>query len=235
MMGLRTAGRVCHRDFGVRLAVRCCGEMNEAGCGKRREGILGLLSVAAVIAGVLAAALALFMPAAGRFPSARPTLTGLSVEVGKLCDHPGAPGHDWRWIVIHHSATAGGDAAAFERYHIGVRRWDSLAYHFVIGNGVGAEDGQIEVGPRWRAQRGGPHSAVAEYNEHGIAVCVVGDFNKRPPTELQMRSLRALVSHLMARHRIPPDAVLGHRECPGAATECPGSEFPIGPFRNSLR
>src|SRR5579864_1667285 len=50
----------------------------------------------------------------------------------------------FRSIVIHHSATHGGSAAAFERTHR--TRLGGLAYHFVIGNGSGAPDGAIEVG-----------------------------------------------------------------------------------------
>src|SRR4051794_30602690 len=43
----------------------------------------------------------------------------------------------WRWIVIHHSDTKTGCAAAFDRYHKDVHHWDELGYHFVIGNGTG--------------------------------------------------------------------------------------------------
>jgi len=157
-----------------------------------------------------------------------------SREVAQLCRAP-LPERQWRYIVVHHSATSGGGAASIGRYHTRERGWDSLGYHFVIGNGTQTGDGEIEAGPRWTAQQTGSHAGVLEYNKWGIGVCLVGHFSERDPTELQMRSLRALARRLMDRYAIPPQNVLGHRECPGAATECPGDRFPIAKLRESLR
>ena len=81
----------------------------------------------------------------------------------------------------------------------------------------------------------GLHARVLEHNERGVGVCLVWHFNRQAPTELQLRSLRALARHLMDRYGILPQNVLGHRECPGAATECPGDGFPIAKLRESLR
>ena len=169
-----------------------------------------------------------------RYPSARPVANGFSVSLDRLCAHPKAAARPWRYIVVHHSATAGGSAASFERYQTGAGGWDSLAYHFVIGNGTQTGDGVIEVGPRWSLQREGAHAGVPEYNERGIGICLVGDFTAQGPTPLQMRSLHALVRYLMRSYSIPLDGVLGHQECPGAATECPGLNFPMDQFRQSL-
>src|SRR4051812_3753672 len=55
------------------------------------------------------------------------------------------PANQWQYIVIHHSATPSGSAAAFDRMHR-AKGWDELGYHFVIGNGTMSGDGQIEVG-----------------------------------------------------------------------------------------
>ncbi|MCK4602755.1 MAG: hypothetical protein KAU28_09835, partial [Phycisphaerae bacterium] len=51
----------------------------------------------------------------------------------------------WRYIVIHHSATARGNAAVFDKSHRR-RGYDELGYHFVIDNGAGGPDGNVEVG-----------------------------------------------------------------------------------------
>lgn len=66
----------------------------------------------------------------------------------------------WRHIVMHHSATANGNAAIFDRYHRHHRRMENgLAYHFIVGNGTDSADGEIEVGDRWRRQiQGGARS-----------------------------------------------------------------------------
>lgn len=208
--------------------------MRENVQGTRRLSGLKLLTLGAVVAGILLAALGLFCRSGRRLPRARPLDGGFSVPLQRLCAHPGVAGHEWRYIVIHHSATVGGGAASFERYHIRARGWDSLAYHFVVGNGTQTGDGVIEVGPRWGEQRGGPHSGIARYNRRGIAVCLVGNFEEQRPTAQQLRSLHALVRYLMQCYGIPPERVLGHYEC-GRETKCPGRNFPMETFRGSLR
>ena len=185
-----------------------------------------------VLTGVVLAAVVLWK---SRFPSVHPTADDFPAALAALCSHPDAPVREWRYIVVHHSATSGGGAAAFARYHVFEKGWRSLAYHFVIGNGTQTADGEIEVGPRWRAQEAGSHAGVPEYNEHGIGICLVGDFRTQQPTDLQMQSLEALARYLMKGYGIPPESVLGHGECPGAATECPGPNFPADQFRQLLR
>ena len=168
------------------------------------------------------------------FPSLSPAGPDAESAVAHLCEHAGVPDRDWRYVVIHHSATGSGGAAAFERYHVYVQKWDSLGYDFVIGNGTQTGDGEIEVGPRWRSQREGAHAGVAEYNDRGIGICLVGDFNVHTPTERQMSSLRLLADCLIQRYEIPPERVIGHRNCTGAATDCPGRRFPLTELRASL-
>ncbi len=146
----------------------------------------------------------------------------------------------WRYIVIHHSATDHGNAATFDVEHRR-RGWDGLGYHFVIDNGHGGPDGRVEVGYRWRSQKCGAHCGKTpnnEYNEYGIGICLVGDFTKTRPTSAQLASLRRLVSYLAARYRIDADNVIGHCDAPNASTECPGSalhQYVTGTLRGELR
>jgi N-acetylmuramoyl-L-alanine amidase len=133
---------------------------------------------------------------------------------------PFAAARPWRWIVIHHSDTKTGSAAAFDRYHKDVHHWDELGYDFVIGNGAGSGDGQVEVGPRWSKQKIGAHAGVREYNEFGIGICLVGDFDITRPTPAQLRSLTQLTAWLMATYHIPASHVIGHKDA--KSTNCPG-------------
>jgi N-acetyl-anhydromuramyl-L-alanine amidase AmpD len=131
---------------------------------------------------------------------------------------------DWRYIVVHHSATASGSAATIDREHRR-RGWDGLGYHFVIDNGNGGPDGRVETGQRWRQQKWGAHTGNTpnnEYNNYGIGICLVGDFTTSMPSRAQLDSLRELVTRLAAEHDIPPQNVICHRDAPGASTECPG-------------
>jgi N-acetyl-anhydromuramyl-L-alanine amidase AmpD len=140
----------------------------------------------------------------------------------------------WRFIIVHHSATASGNAAKFDAAHRD-RGWDGLGYHFVIGNGSLSGDGQVEIGPRWREQRHGAHCKVrghAEYNQLGIGICLVGHFNNSRPSEAQMRSLARLTRGLMQRYRIPKSRVLGHGML--APTDCPGKRFDFNDLYHRL-
>ncbi|HLX62683.1 MAG TPA: peptidoglycan recognition family protein [Planctomycetota bacterium] len=140
----------------------------------------------------------------------------------------------WTHIVIHHSASTTGSAASFDRAHR-EKGWDGLGYHFVIGNGSGSGDGQVEVGYRWTKQLQGAHAGNYEYNQHGIGICLVGDFEKvGPPSAAQMASLRSLVAFLQARCSIPTNEIIGHGNVPGRNTECPGRYLDVARFRASL-
>lgn len=132
---------------------------------------------------------------------------------------------DWRYIVIHHSATAVGSASAIDRWHR-EKDWDGLGYHFVIGNGTGSPDGAVEVGFRWRQQREGAHAKTDGnfMNEHGIGICLVGDFNSTNPSPAQMRSLERLCRFLTEYCRVSPRNLRLH--CDVKPTECPGRHFP---------
>ncbi|MDR4507299.1 MAG: peptidoglycan recognition protein family protein [Candidatus Brocadiaceae bacterium] len=132
---------------------------------------------------------------------------------------------DWKYVVVHHSASASGSASEFDKYHREKRGWENgLGYHFVIGNGKGSPDGEIEIGNRWERQINGAHAGVEKYNHYGIGICLVGNFNETYPTEAQMKSLSVLVAYLQDRCHIPPDNILTHRHC--KQTECPGHNFP---------
>ena len=145
--------------------------------------------------------------------------------------YPSVSPRPWKYIVIHHSDTDKGSAASFDRYHREVRHWESLGYDFVIGNGNGCPDGQIEVGPRWTYQQVGAHAGVKEFNETGIGICLVGNFDQTKPSSTQMRSVAQLVAFLMKQYHIPPDHVIGHHEAKHGATNCPGRNMNLAYLR----
>ena len=150
---------------------------------------------------------------------------------------PSLRGNAWRWIVIHHSASAGGSAAAFDRMHRS-KGWDELGYHFVVGNGSATGDGEVEVGPRWRKQKWGAHAKTPDnkYNDYGIGICIVGNFDVSRPSPKQVESVAKLVAHLQKTYRIPPERVIGHGmvhsfDKGGTSTECPGRHLNLTQIR----
>src|SRR5687768_17291061 len=149
--------------------------------------------------------------------------------------HPWAPAvasRPWRYIVLHHSDTVRGSAVSFDKYHREHNGWHSLGYHFVIGNGDGARNGQVESGPRWVRQETGAHAGVLKFNEEGIGICLVGDFQQTRPTPQQLESTARLVSWLMRTYRIPASNVIGHNVAKGGRTSCPGRYFNIAQVRS---
>ncbi len=138
----------------------------------------------------------------------------------------------WTYIIIHHSATERGSAESFDRSHRR-RGWAGLGYHFVIGNGEGAGNGVVEVGPRWKKQGRGAHAGVDYYNEHGIGICLVGNFEKTRPTEKQIAALVELIRWLQKEYNIPRKNVQGHGDIKD--TLCPGKYFPMERVRKLIR
>lgn len=155
----------------------------------------------------------------------------------------------WRAIVIHHSGAPAGDANSIERAHVG-QGLTGLGYHFIVGNGQGLGDGMVHVGYRWNRQLPGAHVAAraeesrdvtraafgpAEadtYNRHAIGICLVGNGNRRPFTERQMRELISLVRSLQEEFGIPGSAVRLHSDLSGIAS--PGVHFPVAEFEANL-
>ena len=120
-------------------------------------------------------------------------------------------------IVVHCSASfAGQDIGAREirEWHLD-RGFAGIGYHYVIRLSGVVERGRSE-------DVAGAHAVG--YNSHSIGVCLVGgiDENARAQdtfTPAQHSALLALLLEL--RSRYPRAYVLGHRDLPNVAKECP--------------
>ena len=73
-----------------------------------------------------------------------------------------------------------------------------------------------------------------DINLESIAICLVGDFTRRPPSSVQMAALASLVQQLRAYYHIPANRVIRHRDVPGKNTACPGARFPWAAFAARL-
>ena len=143
---------------------------------------------------------------------------------------PTAKPNAWYWIIIHHTATPSGALSRINASHRG-KGWDGAGYHFVIGNGTESADGQVEVGPRWPTQTHGAHTRSSDnrFNEHGIGIVMIGNFNETKPSRKQLESTARLVAYLMKTYKVPPERVIGHRDA--SATQCPGRNTSIAQIR----
>jgi hypothetical protein len=126
----------------------------------------------------------------------------------------------WTSIYIHHSGAPYGSAAA-------------LGDHFVIGNGHGSPDGQIQMTQRWNNQlsAGAPRGA-ASIDPACISICLIGDFNSSAPTATQQRRAAELVSALQSQLSIGGDKVFILDSSPTPAGI--GRLFPIAQLRAQI-
>lgn len=140
----------------------------------------------------------------------------------------------WEGIIIHHSGLTFGSPASIAAEHE-QQGMLGLGHHFIVGNGAGASDGEIHAGFRWLDQLAGAHTAGASadrYNRRYIGVCLVGDGERRPFTDAQLRRLIELVSALQRELNIPAERVRLHRDVAGVSS--PGRLFPEAAFRQRL-
>jgi hypothetical protein len=143
--------------------------------------------------------------------------------------YPNKADRPWRYIVLHHSASDSGNYDQIDQEHRKLLGYDGCGYHFVIGNGAGSGDGQIEVAQRWNAQKHGVHCRNArnhDVDEYGIGICLIGDLDKQPPTPRQVAATQALVDYLSQHYRIQPVNITTHAHLAATKTVCPGRFFP---------
>jgi N-acetylmuramoyl-L-alanine amidase len=99
----------------------------------------------------------------------------------------------WNYIYIHQSKTLSGNAATLGDAPGG------LADHFVIGNGDGCHDGEVQIGERWTDQTPAAAPPGRSLRPDCISICLVGDFDTAAPTATQQRRLVQLLTALQAR------------------------------------
>ena len=139
---------------------------------------------------------------------------------------PVQPGR-WKYVFIHDSRTDGGNAATLGESA------DGLADHFVIGNGDGCEDGEVQIAQRWHRQKeAGTVEGRTRLRTDCITICVIGDFNRALPTSTQMLRLQQLVNALQDRCGIPAANV--HVAERTASASGVGRHFPTAKLRDGL-
>ncbi|MDY0356999.1 MAG: N-acetylmuramoyl-L-alanine amidase [Sedimentisphaerales bacterium] len=120
--------------------------------------------------------------------------------------------HQWQSIEIAFSGTKGGN---IQRLAVarGLSDPANLDCHFLIGNGIGANDGEIQTTESWLNQRSVPPGADWRGDERTIRVCLVGNGVSSLATDYQLKRLEMLLESLCRRFDIHPDAVYLPRDC----------------------
>jgi hypothetical protein len=134
----------------------------------------------------------------------------------------------WKYIYVHHSHTASGNAVTLSQGNP-----NGMTDHFVIGNGDGAIDGEIQVGQRWNLQTPAePPRGAKSITPDCISICLVGDYDRKVPSPVQIQRLTQLLHALQGRFDIPAAQVLLVNE-PNSAAGI-GRHFATTAFRQRL-
>ena len=124
-----------------------------------------------------------------------------------------------------HSAIKYGNAEKYDAAHRLRGMQNGLAYHFLIGNGLDAGDGEIEIGPRWLKQQSGGHVKNQLINQTAIGICLIGNFEKTYPSKKQLAAFTQLMDWL--RSRLVRGPFCRSPRTQGRANRLPGKHFPL--------
>ena len=112
----------------------------------------------------------------------------------------------WNRIEIYYSGTKAGNIEQLASLR-GLANPEDLNCHFVVFNGLGGGDGQIEATEKWQRQ----WSAVPGRTWYGagqtVRVCVIGDEKISGATDYQIKRLEALVELLDRKFEVGAAAI----------------------------
>jgi N-acetylmuramoyl-L-alanine amidase len=134
-------------------------------------------------------------------------------------------------IIVHQSDTTDGTVEAIRRYHVEVKKWKDIGYHYVVYNDASVHKGR-------------PNSEVGAHcegnNATSIGICVIGKGAALPlgegyMTKEKWAALLKLCYEVMQAYGVSYTRVFGHREMPSGKKQgktCPG--FSVATLRKLL-
>ena len=166
--------------------------------------VLAALLVSMTVGAFVLMALGNNPPSAGPFClSAYYQLDSVDHAVqSKACQAP----HRWTSIEIYFSGTKRGSlqqsAGAVD-----------LGCHFLICNGAGGGNGEIQASEQWQKQWSIQPSRTWQGSDKTIRICLIGDGVNTMPTNYQLKRLETLLEALCRKFGIPADSVYLPSDC----------------------
>jgi hypothetical protein len=112
----------------------------------------------------------------------------------------------WNCIEIYYSNTKAGNIEQLASLS-GLSSPEDINYHFVICNGLGADDGQIQPTEKWQKQWSIVPGQTWYGSSQTIRICVIADDKTIRPTNLQINRVEALVEALSRKFNIQPQYI----------------------------
>jgi hypothetical protein len=130
----------------------------------------------------------------------------------------------YKWIVIHHSASSHDNLASIRNFHYQRHGWLEAGYHLILSNGsTNIPTGHLEATNRYLLSSYSMASRNRKYNLRGIHLCVIGNYEDFPPSEIIKSSIASAINLLQKKYRIPDKHILLHRDI--GQTLCPGKHI----------
>jgi hypothetical protein len=162
--------------------------------------VLAVLLVSMTTGAVLLMALGNHPPSAGPFClSTYYRLDAIQQAIdSRVSQSPGR----WESVEIYFSGTKAGNVDQLASLS-GLTNSDDINCHFVICNGLGGSDGQIQTTEKWQKQ----WSVIPDHTWYGssrtVRICLVADGRNIRPTNAQIKRTEALVESLAMKFNVP--------------------------------
>ncbi|MDD5326882.1 MAG: N-acetylmuramoyl-L-alanine amidase [Phycisphaerae bacterium] len=166
--------------------------------------VLAALLVSMTIGAIILMALGNNPPSAGPFCLSNYYRLD-SIEKAIFSETAQSP-HRWNSIEIYYSATKAGNVEQLASLN-GLTSPEDLNYHFVVCNGLGGDDGEIQSTEKWQKQWSIIPGQTWYGSGQAIRICVIADNETVYPTNTQVKRVDALIEKLSRKFNIPPDYI----------------------------
>lgn len=112
----------------------------------------------------------------------------------------------WNCIEIYYSDTKAGNIEQLVSLN-GLARPEDINCHFVICNGLGADDGQIQSTEKWQRQWAIIPGKTWYGNGQTIRICIIADGKSSAPTDFQIKRAEAFIEALRRKFDIQPEKI----------------------------
>lgn len=112
----------------------------------------------------------------------------------------------WSCIEIYYSGTNAGNIEQLASFS-GLASPEDINCHFVICNGLGGDDGQVQPTEKWQRQWSSIPGRTWYGNGQTVRICIIADGKTAPPTDFQMKRTEMLVEGLHRKFNIQPECI----------------------------
>ena len=172
--------------------------------GSRHAKVFVILLASMTVGAIILMALGNNPPSAGAFCLSR--YYGLDPVEKSITSRAAQSAGRWNCIEIYYSGTKGGNIEQLASLS-GLANPEDIDCHFVICNGLGGDNGQIQTTEKWQRQWSSIPGRTWYGSGQTIRICLIADGKTAHPTDFQIKSIEALVEALYRKFSIQPQSI----------------------------